>query len=193
MIRREEPVAAPQPGGAPDKVLRSLPVRIARWASGVVGFTATVLGLVFVLFPALKPEPPPPVKGATLTNATPEQLTWGQYLDRDDVDRAPYDAAALRRRGIYVEFDYTIEGYKDKPLPLRWQLIDAQSGEQLGNARDTHITALANSDRGTQPVWVQLPQRPARLVYVQLQFFEPKGVVSIGRVRTPSLRVARRS
>jgi hypothetical protein len=180
-------VAAPQRDqavGSADKVLRSLPVRIARWTSAVVGFVATTLGVVFVLFPALKPDEPAPAKGAALSNPSPELLTWGQYLDRQDLDRAPYDAKALRRRGIFVEFDYTIEGYKDQALPLRWQLIDARGGDQLGKSRDTLITPEAPKDGGSLAVWVPLPARRVARLYVQLQLYERTGKVSIGRVRT---------
>lgn len=187
----KDPVAAPQRDstvGPADKVLRSLPVRVARWTSAVVGFVATTLGVVFVLFPALKPDDPPPTQGATLSNPSPEALTWGQYLDRQDLDRAPYDPKALRRRGIFVEFDYTIEGYKDKALPLRWQLIDARGGDQLGKSRDTLITPEAPKDGGSHAIWVPLPARRAARLFVQLQLYEPTGEVPIGRARTARFR-----
>jgi hypothetical protein len=169
--------------------MRSLPVRVGRWVSALVGFVATLLGVVFVLFPALKPDEPAPTKGAKLSNPTREALSWGQYLDRNDLRRAPYDASALRRRGISVEFDYVIEGYKDKFLPLRWQLIDARDGEQLGNARDTLFESKAQTDKGTWDVWVPLTRHRAQRVYVQLQLYEDRGDVPISRLRTPSLRI----
>lgn len=192
MSAPEEPVARPEPSSSDEKVARSLPVRIARWMSGVVGFVATFLGVVFVLFPAIKPEGSAPTKGAKLSNPAREELSWGQYLDRMDLDRAPYDASALSRRGIFVEFDYVIEGYRNKPLPLRWQLIDARRGDQLGKSRDTLITPQASTDKGSWGVWVPLPRRHTQRVYVQLQLYEDTGEVPIGRLRTSSIRVPRR-
>jgi len=181
-------VAEREPGGSRDKVLRSLPVRLARWTSGVVGFVATLLGVVFVLFPAIKPEEPPPTKGAKLSNLRHTELSYGQYLDRLGWDRAPYDAPALRRRGILVEFDFAIEGYKDKALPLRWQLIDARRGGQLAKSRDNEIIPEAPKDGGTFPVWVPLRHRRPQRVYVQLQLYGDTGEAPIARKETPPFR-----
>jgi len=182
--------APPEAGGSHERILRSLPVRIGRWTSALVGFVAALLGVVFVLFPALKPEGPAPTKSATLSNPVREMLSWGQYLDRKDLDRGPYDDAALRRRGIFVEFDYAIEGYKEKALPLRWQLIDARGGDQLGKSRDTQIVPEASTDKASWDVWVPLPQRRVQRVFVQLQLYEQRGNVPIGRLRTPAFSVS---
>ena len=182
--------APPEARGSHEPNLRSLPVRIARWTSALVGFVAALLGVLFVLFPALKPEGPAPTKGAMLSNPVREMLSWGQYLDRKDLDRSPYDDAALRRPGIFVEFDYAIEGYKDQALPLRWQLIDARGGDQLGKSRDTQIVPEAATDKASWDVWVPLPRRHVQRVFVQLQLFEQRGTVPIGRLRTPAFAVS---
>jgi len=186
--------AAPPPEDrSSEKILRSLPVRIARWTSAAVGFVATLLGIVFVLFPALKPEAPAPTKSAKLSNPSREALSWGQYLDRKDLDRAAYDARALRRRGTFVEFDYSIEGYKDKRLPLRWQLLDAGGGDQLGKSRDTLIVPEAATDKGTWDVWVPPPRRRVTRAFVQLQLYDDSGEIPIGRLRTAPFRLASRN
>jgi len=169
-----------------EKVLRSLPVRIARWVSGVVGFVATLLGVVFVLFPGAKPEGPEATTRATLSKPTPEILSYGQYLDRVDQRRGSYDARALRRRGIFVEFDWSVEGYRGKVLPLRWQLIDAR-GEQLAKSRDISLIPEAKHDAATWNVWVPLPHRRRRGMAVQLQIYEESGRVPIARARTQPL------
>jgi hypothetical protein len=182
---RSSPPAAAQADGAVDMVLRSLPVRVARWASGIVGFVATLLGVIFVLFPAIKPQGPPATKRASLGHPVLERLTWAQYLDRMELDRRPYDASALRRRGVFVQFDYSIDGYRDKALPLRWQLIDARRGEQLRHSRDTLIVPEATTDAGTWAVWAPLPRRRVARAYVEVQLFEDSGAVAIGRLRTP--------
>ena len=184
-----KPRAQPPADETFETIVRSLPARVARWTAAAVGFVATLLGLVFVLFPALKPDEPAVKQGAMLSNATVEQLSFGQYLDREDLDRAPYDASALGRRGIFVEFDFVIDGFKNKQLPLRWQLVDISDGEQLGKSRDTLIEPEAATDQGSVPVWVPLPRRRVRRAYVQLQLYEKADELPIGRLRTPPFRV----
>lgn len=181
----EEEAVAQGERRSPRATLRGVVPRVARWTTGIIGFVGALLGVVFVLFPALQPEPPAATKGAELSDPAREELSWGQYLDRKDLDRAPYDAPALRRRGIFVEFDFAIEGYKGKSLPLRWQLIDARQGDQLAKSRDEFIVPEASTDKGSWAVWVPVPRRRAQELYVQLQLYEDRGEVPIGRLRTP--------
>jgi hypothetical protein len=184
-----EPLAEKAPRS--EKALRSLPIRVAQWTSAGVAFLATLLGVVFVLFPALKPTGPPTTKAATLSDAVQEQLNWGQYLDRTaGLSRASYDASALQRRGIYVSFHFSIDGYDGKQLPLRYQLLDAQTGDQLGQSSGTLIVPTARSDSGVWPVWVPLPPGPPKLVYVQLQLYDDTGIVPLDSLRTPAIRAA---
>jgi hypothetical protein len=164
---------------------------LARRTAAVVGFVATVVGLIFVLWPSLKPEGPPPERGARLENLTLDQpLTFGQYLDRKELSKAPYGPAELERRGAYVEFDYTIEGYKDKLLPLRWQLIDAGSHQQVAQSRDIRIKPLAPTDQGSWEVWIPIPRDPARSYFVQIELFNDAGSVPLRRLRTDPFAAA---
>jgi hypothetical protein len=163
--------------------VRSLP-RVARAVAAIVGFVATVLGMVFVLWPSLKPDAPPTDRGAKLSDAQVEPgLTFGQYLDRIEQSRRPYGPADLGRRGAFVEFDFSVRGYKDKSLPLRWQLVEARSGVQLDQSRDLRVKPQVSTDAGSWNVWVPLPRRAHRM-YVQIQLYNPAGTVPIGRVRT---------
>jgi hypothetical protein len=80
--------------------LRVLP-RVGRGIASAVGLTATVIGIVFVLWPSLKPDPPPVDKGASLSHAQVDSgLSFGQYLDRIEQSRKPYGPADLARRGV---------------------------------------------------------------------------------------------
>jgi hypothetical protein len=170
---------------APSEQQRALAVRIARVVSSTIGLAATVLGVVFVLWPSLKPEPPPAARSATLSNVTLDRsVAFGQYLDRIKLTRAPYTPATLSRRGAYVEFDYAIAGYKGKRLPLRWQLVDASTADQLAQSEDLGIKAQATTDRGTWFVWVPLPHGHARRFFVQIQLYKQDGRVPLSRVRT---------
>jgi hypothetical protein len=168
--------------------LKTLP-GIARALVGTVGFAATVVGLVFVLWPSLKPDPPPAEQGATLSNAQVEpRMSFGEYLDRIQQSRAPYDRATLAGRGAFVEFDFAVRGYKNKHLPLGWQLLDARSGAQLGQSRAIRVTPRADRDAGAWNVWIPL-RRSARRMYAQIALYNAAGV-PIGRVRSPVFTAA---
>lgn len=109
--------------------------------------------------------------------------TFGEYLDRAERSRRPYGPAALAQRGAYVEFDFSVRGYKNKLLPLRWQLLNARSGVQLKHSRDLRVKPEVNTDSGSWNVWIPMPRR-ARRMYVQIQLYNDAGTVPIGRVRT---------
>jgi hypothetical protein len=164
---------------------RALVVRIARIVTSAIGLAGTVIGIVFVLWPSLKPEGPPAARSAMLSNVTLDRsVGFGQYLDRIKLSRAPYTPAVLSRRGAYVEFDYAIQGYKAKRLPLRWQLVDARTAAQLAQSEDLGIEAQATADRGTWFVWVPIPHGRKRRFFVQIQLYKPDGKVPLSRVRT---------
>jgi hypothetical protein len=163
--------------------------RVVRGIAGAVGFVATVIGLVFVLWPSLKPEPPPADQGATLANAQVEPgMTFGAYLDRIEQSRKPYDRATLDERGAFVEFDFVVRGWKDKHLPLGWQLLDARTGAQLDRSRALRVTPRADRDAGAWNVWIPLRHR-ARRMYAQVALYNLHGV-PIGRVRSPVFSAA---
>jgi hypothetical protein len=150
-----------------------------------IGLAVAVVGGLFALWPSIKPaDAPPATKAARLSNLTLDRdTTFGQYLDRKELPRKPYPPAQLARHGAYVEFHFGIEGYRGKRLPLRWQLVDAGTGDQLDQSRDIAITPDATTDQGNWDVWVPLP-RGHRRFYVQVQLYDDHGVVPIGRVRT---------
>jgi hypothetical protein len=159
-----------------------------RWRPGVrvigIGLAIAVVGALVALWPSIKPQGAPPTKAARLSNLTLDRdITFAQYLDRKELSRKPYSAALLARRGAFVAFDFRVEGYRGKRLPLRWQLIDARTGDQLNQSRDVSITPDATTDQGSWDVWVPLP-RGHRRFYVQVQLYDDAGLVPIGRLRT---------
>lgn len=156
----------------------------ARSISAVVAFAATLLGIVFVLWPRLQPEGPPETRRATLDNFMLDRnVTFGQSLDRGDLSRAPYEHDQLVRPGVLVRFDVIITGYRGKRLPLHWQLIDEDSGEKLADSRDLSIKPGASTDQNTLPIWVPRPKGRERSLVVEVTLYDPRGV-PIARGRT---------
>jgi len=130
-----------------------------RWRPGArvigIGLAVAVVGGLLALWPSIKPQGVPATKAARLTHLSLDRdITFGQYLDRKELSRKPYTASVLGRRGAYVAFDFRVEGYRGKRLPLRWQLIDARTGDQLDQSRDVSITPDATTDQGSWDVWV---------------------------------------
>jgi hypothetical protein len=130
-------------------------------------------------------EQAPPTKAAKLSGATLDRnVSFGQYLDRKELSKAPYPAAQLARRGAFVAFDFKVQGYKGKRLPLRWVLMDARTGDLLDQSSAVAITPDAQTDQGSWDVWVPVPRGAGRRFYVQLQLYDNQGTVPIGRLRT---------
>lgn len=78
---------------------------------------AAILGLLFLVFPKLKPMPPEPTKklGVTLTDLQVEHS--GSFHDSNSV---------------VIRFKAQIEGYQDKVLPLMWTLYNSNTGKSYG-------------------------------------------------------------
>jgi hypothetical protein len=148
---------------------------------------AVLLIAVVALRLALESGGPEPsrTKAATLSNPTLDRnISFGQYLDRKEISRVPYQAAELRRRGAFLAFDFKIEGYKGKRLPLQWQLIDARTGDQLRESKDVALHPDAETDQASWDFWVPVPRGADRRFFVQLQLYNDRGSVPIGRLRT---------
>ena len=152
------------------------------WAAAI----AIVLGgsLVLVL-PALRSEGTPATRAASLSNPTLDRnISFGQYLDRKELSRGSYRPAALARSGVLVSFDFRIQGYRGERLPLRWQLINTGSGDQVAQSRDVSIVPEADDDQGTWDVWVPVPPGADQRYFVQVQLYDSDGDVPIARLRT---------
>ena len=164
---------------------RPLGLRVAKGVAAVVAFIASALGVIFVLVPSLKPEPPSPTRNVELRHMTLEPaVTFGAYLKRINQPAGGLEKAVLRQHGALASFDYTIEGYKNRTLPLAWQLVDASNGNRLDGNRDLSIKPEVTKDSGTWPVWSALPGGRPRRLFIEVTLYEPRGVVPLGHLRT---------
>lgn len=164
---------------------RPLALRIAKGIAALVAFVGSVLGIVFVLWPSLKPEPPSPTRSVTLSGLTLERpVTFGAYLRRTHRPAGGLEAAVLNERGALASFDFVVEGYKNRRLPVAWQLIEARTGDVLKENRDTWITPEVTKDSGNWPVWVRLPKGQRRRVFIQLMLYEPRGEIALRTLHT---------
>jgi hypothetical protein len=158
------------------------------YVAAAVGIVSGLVGLMFVLLPNLQPEPPARHKGVKLTRLDFQpRLTFRQYLQRVDQPATSFTPERLSQPGAFLEYRFVITGYKGQRLPVRYELIDASSGDQVAEARPFTIEPLAAQDSGTWHAWVPLPRR-ARRLFVILQVFQPEGVVPLDRLRTASFR-----
>jgi hypothetical protein len=164
--------------------VRLQPSRIAKAVAAAVSFTATAIGLIFGLWPALKPSEPPAAKGATLSQVTLDRVRYGQYLDRIAVSRYGYRQAQLERGGVLVGVTFKVTGYQSKRLPLQWRLIDARTGDQIEQSRDLFYVPAANEDQNSWSVWVAVPPGGARRFFIEVELLDDRGAVPLGRVRT---------
>jgi hypothetical protein len=163
---------------------------IVTQVGAVASAVGAVLGIVFVLLPGLKPEPPPAAKSAALTKIALERdVSYSQYLQRVNLPPGDTDEARLARRGVFVQFNVEIVGYKGKELPLRWSLYDAQTGEQVRASESVTLEAEATSDSASWHFWSPLP-RGRGPFYFLLQLFDEGGVVPIDRAQTDLFRGA---
>lgn len=168
--------------------VRLRPVQIAKAVGAAVSFTATAIGLIFGVWPALKPEEPPVTKGATLTNVTLDRMSFGQYLDRISQSRTGYRRTQLERTVAVVGFDFSIRGYRNKRLPLQWRMVNARTGDQMDQSRDLFFTPEVSEDQARWSVWVAVPRGRDRRFFVEVELFDDRGAVPLGRVRTDLFR-----
>jgi hypothetical protein len=160
------------------------PVRLAGEITGIVSALATVVGLLFVLAPSLKPEPPPLRKEAFFREIEVERnVTRAQYLQRIDSGPGSYAPKQLREAGVLVRFNVVMTGHKGDELPLRWALYDARSGGQIHKDKATTLSPEADTDQASWQVWTPLPQKRGKY-YVLLQLFEEDGLVPINHAQT---------
>ncbi len=150
-----------------------------RWLAAGVPIVSGLLGIVFLLAPELKREPPPPTRRATVTELTVDPaVSFRQYLQREEQPADGYDARELARPGILIRYGFAITGYRGRKLPVRWELYGVASGELVAQDKAILLRAQANEDSGSWTNWIEAPRRRGRY-YVQVRIYDEAGKVPL--------------
>jgi len=158
---------------------------------GVAAAIATIVGLVFLFFPDLRPSATPDEGSATLSKPTLEQpVTFRQYLDRVEIPLEGSTAEQLARPGALAGVMVTIKGYRGQALPLSWYVLDLGTHDIVDRQSKRHLLqADRNETPAVWPLWVPLPRGPGPFKIV-LQIYPPNakpggpGVVPLAEAET---------
>src|SRR5689334_23913117 len=144
--------------------------RYLKQAGVVLGLISGIVGLLFLLFPGLRPEAPGASRDRSATVSGLEvdrHATRGQYLDYSDQSKTGLTKAQLAQPGATASFKLTLVGYKSAKLTLQRQLVDLRTGNVIGKARDYTLEPTRDAING-QPWWDWVPLRPGSGSYVMV-------------------------
>jgi hypothetical protein len=176
-LRRKSEPAAERPK-------RSLSALVAQ-AAAVVGLVGGVLSLVFLVRPGCKPEPPTPPSAEISDVRVERPVTFRSYLARLRRPAGSLSEEFLARPGVLAEFRYVAEGLKGTELPLRWELIDESTGDQVGEDSRVSIQPRSDPERRTWFVWSELP-RTGRSYHLVISLYRGDELAPLARVATGS-------
>jgi hypothetical protein len=140
---------------------------LLKQAGVVIGVLSGAVGLIFLFFPQLTPqrdEPTPDQSGAITGVVLNPRTTRGQYLDYSDQSKEGFTPEQLGVVGASAFARVQIVGYRGKQLTLARQLVDARTGDVVGQARDFLVTPPA--DKVSHRWWDWVPLRRGRGSYV---------------------------
>jgi hypothetical protein len=164
---------------------------LSRWlrtGTGVisagVSLLAGVLTVLFLLWPALRPDDGPAAFGATLSDPRLEQgVTLADvYARRQETPRSTYTQEDLALTGTLVSYVVVIEGFQGKTCLLTWSLFDAETNARVADTAlvdqlgwpDGEFTPVAAVDQASGEVWIRRPEQPGSYI-VRLELFDPNG------------------
>jgi hypothetical protein len=139
----------------------------------LVGLVSGVIGLVVFIRPDLAPMPAKPVSRAAATLheiALEPDVSRRQYLDRIDQPATGFTEPQLARRGVLVRFHVALNGFRGVPITLRRELVDARTGDEVGETSAVTITPPKDEIARDWQDWIDLTGRRGRyFVIVKLQ------------------------
>jgi ribosomal protein L40E len=147
----------------------------------VAAAIATILGLLFLLWPSIKPVEPPTLS-AVLSNVSVEpNVTREEFLRRNNSPTSGYTREQLQTNGAVVAFDVQLKGFEGRWCPSRWSIYDAPSDTrvpeiELADQPGTIFQPEVADDHAGDKIWVQFPDR-AGSYKVRLEIYDDKGVL----------------
>ena len=160
---------------------------LAKKAGVVIGLISGIAGLVFLFFPQLRPEvsKPPADQSASINGVVVNpHTTRGQYLAYSDQSRLGFTKQQLSVVGASAFARVTIVGYRNRKLTLGRQLIDARTGDVVGEARDFVVSPPA--DQVTHRWWDWVPLRSGKGSYIMvIKLFDDQQKTAIACGQTP--------
>ena len=149
---------------------------LVKQAGIVVGLVSSIVGLVLLVFPQLKPkgDQATPNRSASITGMVVNQhTTHGQFLDYADESKLGFTPEQLAVIGASAFAKIQITGYRHTPLTIERQVVDASTGNVIGSARDFTVTPSAETN--SHRWWDWVPLRSGRGSYVMvIKVIDPK-------------------
>ena len=150
---------------------------------------SSATALIFTFAPDWVPSGDPPAQSATLSELRVDsEATFRKYLQRVDQPTRGYTERQLQRRGALLDFRVQIEGFRGKPLLLKWELFD-QSGTQINESKAIRITPTNETNEATWQFWVPLPRGDGSYdAFVELIEQKPSHQLKLASLRADGLR-----
>ena len=152
----------------------------------VVALVSSLTGIVFDLWPELRPDPRTRLAGDVSIFAVDPGVTYGEYLERtsfSDEDRRRRIALVcngrqmcgqLSLRGEQVYIETTVEGFKRRAVVLRLSLYVAATQRRVAGVSDVEVARErldAPSDRAVVPVWLICPPARSAKSFVRVELY----------------------
>jgi hypothetical protein len=144
-------------------------MRLAKQGSVILGLATGTVGLLFLLFPGLRPmaEDHPTDQSASIGGVVVNpHTTRGQFLDYSDQSKLGFTKAQLAVPGASAFARVQLVGYRGKTLTFERQVVNAITGDVIGQARDFEVTPPVN--KVTHRWWDWTPLLPGIGSYVMV-------------------------
>jgi hypothetical protein len=176
--RRAAEPAEPAPERRPQQPWHKRIPTVVQYASGVVGLATATLGLVFLVWPNVKPQQSPAALASPLELRLENPVTFRQYLLLEGLPADGASSSQLEKLGALVRVEAKPTGFRGRRLPLRWLLIEENGGPV---AQEKALDLEPEADVSLyHRIWVE-PPAPGRY-FLRVQVFPP------GADTSPSMR-----
>jgi hypothetical protein len=148
---------------------------------GAATAIASVLGVLFLLFPNLRPEGNPEELSAEISDLkTEHSILLEQYLKRSGLSTSDYTVRELQTTGIIIYFTVVAHGFRERTLSSQWSIFDAKTQRQIAeegfsNRPGPEFTPEARRDRAGSDIWVPIPPREGTF-YIRLELRDDQKV-----------------